>query len=83
MPEPQIPDGYIVATVSQYPEAMTDRKSGREYRLSVQILNCDTGDCPRGVGMDFASALEHAISNVGGDDGLSAAFRKAFQGPTQ
>jgi hypothetical protein len=81
--ETAIPDGYIIGTVGQYPDLLTDRASGRDYKISVQLINCETGDMPRGVGMTYGEAVAHAITNVGGDDGLSKAFREIFQGPTQ
>lgn len=72
----KLPEGYTLALSAHYPVRLHDRHS-------VQLLNTETCDMPRGVGLNFAEALKHAISNAGGDDGLSAAFRTALQGPRQ
>lgn len=82
-PAPMLPAGYELATVAKHSTIRTDRKSGRAYTVSVQLLNRETFDIPRGVGVSIEDAIAHAISNVGGDDGLSKAVREAFQGPLQ
>lgn len=80
---PTLPPGYVVATAVQYPRIMTDRHSGKQYTCSVQLLNTETADIPRGVGMTMDEAFAHAVENIGGDDGLSAEIRRIFQGPPQ
>lgn len=77
----ELPDGYVVAMAARYAVVRVDRKSGRRYDHSVQLLNKDLFDVPRGVGMSWAEALQHAVANAGGDDGLSRTFRDAMRGP--
>ena len=72
------PPGYIVASAVRYPKVMTDHKSGRRYDHAVQLLNQALGDIPRGVGLSWSEAFDHAVTNVGGDDGLSAAVRSVL-----
>lgn len=78
----KIPQGYKLASFARYPTARRDKKSGRRYHYTVQLLNEETMDIPRGVGLTAHSALKHAIQNINGDDGLSKMIREGARGAT-
>lgn len=76
----RLPEGYLLASVAKYPELRKDSSTGLSYIYSIQLLNKETYDIPRGTGMTLDEALTRAIDNCGGDDGLSKAFRDQLQG---
>lgn len=75
----RLPDGYIIAQVVEYAQTMKS-KSGLDYTISMQLLNKDIMDIPRGVGNTLEEAFNDALTNVGGDDGLSKFVRDLMQG---
>lgn len=59
-----LPEGYVIASITEYPERKGLHGCELDYCVSVQLVNAAYGLCQRGTGETLVEAVERAIAAV-------------------